>query len=67
MHDVHNKRGNMINRKMRTTVQIRVSLDHVVVCKHSRHMGTDESRFQAKELLTKALAEHLKVEQYDVS
>lgn len=57
----------MTNKKMRTTVQIRVCLDHTVECKHSRHMGRDEARFQAKELLTKALAEHLRRYQYNVS
>lgn len=57
----------MINRKMRTTVQIRVCLDHTVECKHSRHTGLDESRFQARELLEEALAKHLKKFQYNVS
>ena len=57
----------MINRKMRTTVQIRVCLDHTVECKHSRHMGRDEARFQARELLEEALAKHLRRYQHNVS
>ena len=54
----------MINRKMRTTVQIRVCLDHTVECKHSRHKGEDEARFQARELLEEALATHLQLGKY---
>tara|TARA_R110000824_G_scaffold113434_1_gene263139 strand:+ start:615 stop:845 length:231 start_codon:yes stop_codon:yes gene_type:complete len=57
----------MINRKMRTKVQIRVCLDHTVECKHSRHMGTDEARFQARELLEQALEKHLSKYQHNVS
>lgn len=57
----------MINRKMRTTVQIRVCLDHTIECKHNKHMGTDEARFQARELLGEALAKHLRRYQYNVS